>query len=398
MGTLRSLAEVKGLDLRVDIPDELVAELDAGRVRQVVYNVVANAIKFTPADGTVRVELTSGVGSLALNVTDDGPGIDPADHDRIFAAFEQVTPGAKEGTGLGLALTRRLVEAHEGRIELSSAPGAGSRFTVHLPLRRPFAVHGSSVEPDEGDAPLVLVIEDDEAAAELLRVQLRQAGYRAAVAVDGESGLQAAHDLAPSAILLDILLPGVDGWEVLRSLRADPATSDVPVMVISVVDHSALGLALGAQDYFVKPISRDALLTALGRLTLVDPRAGRPVTVLAIDDDPAAMKLYRDSLSAAGFRVALATTGRDGVEQARTGKVDAIVLDMMLPDIDGFEVAARLKADPATRDIPILVVTGQNLDDAAKARLNEQALALLSKGDEALDGLRDWLGQLPRAA
>ena len=392
MATVTPLAEVKRLSLTTSLPASLFLEADAGRLRQIVYNLLSNAIKFTPSEGSVSVSVTPDGEGIVLTVADTGPGIPEADQERIFAAFEQLTPGSAEGTGLGLALTRRLVQAHGGRIELASEAGTGSTFSVHLPMQRPVIRDAGSVEADDGKGPLVLIIEDDAVAAELLRVQLRQAGYRAAVAVDGESGLKAAVTLAPEAILLDIVLPGVDGWDVLRALRGDPATRSIPVMVVTVVDDAALGMTLGAQDYFVKPVARETLLTALARSL---NGGDRPKTVLAIDDDPAALVLYRNALSGRdGITVVTARTGLEGVERAMAGGIDSIILDLVLPDLSGFEVAAQLRADALTCDIPIVVVTGQTLDDATKERLNRHALRVLAKGDAAISGLREWLGSV----
>jgi CheY-like chemotaxis protein len=165
-------------------------------------------------------------------------------------------------------------------------------------------------------------------------------------------------------------------------------------MVITIVDNAALGLALGAVEYFVKPVARETLLAALGRLSLTTKVHERTVTVLAIDDDPAALSLYRSALAPEGFRVVEAASGEEGLEWARSESIDLIVLDLLLPDIDGFEVAARLKADPATADIPILVITGHEFSDAQKERLNGQVLAVLAKGDEALSALRAWLDRV----
>lgn len=394
LATVRPLAEAKQHELLADMPSALIAEVDPARMRQIAYNLLSNAIKFTPPEGRVSVELVREDERLRLTVSDTGLGIDPDDQPRVFAAFEQVSPGSVEGTGLGLALTRRLVEAHGGQIELDSAPGSGSRFTVRLPLRRLVATHAATVEPDDGDDPLVLVIEDDSDAAELLRLQLRQAGYRVAMAADGESGLTTAHRLCPAAILLDVLLPGLDGWEVLKRLRADPATEAIPVMVISIVDNAALGLALGATDYLVKPVGRETLLAALGRLSLTTKVLEHPVAVLVVDDDPAALALYRSALRPEGFRVIEAATGEEGLERARTERVDAIVLDLLLPGLDGFEVAARLRADSATEDIPILVITGHELSDHDKQRLNQHVRGVLAKGGGAMEGLHAWLDRL----
>ncbi len=394
LATVRPLAEAKSLSIEVADRSPLVAEVDAARMRQIVYNLLSNAIKFTPSGGRVMVALTRDGGHLQLTVSDTGPGIAPADQERVFAAFEQLNPGAGEGTGLGLALTQRLVEAHGGQIELSSMPGTGSRFTAVLPLRRVAASGAAAVEAEPGSGPLVLIVEDDADAAELLRVQLRQAGYRAAVAADGESGLKAARRLMPAAILLDVLLPGLDGWEVLKRLRSDPVTGAIPVMVITIVDNAALGLALGAVDYFVKPVARETLLAAIGRLTFTTKVHQRTVTILAIDDDPAALALYRSALVPEGFRMIEAANGEEGLLRAVSQPVDLIVLDMLLPDLDGFEVAARLKSDPASAGIPILVVTGHELTAQDKERLNDHVLDVLTKGSEAISGLRAWLDRL----
>ncbi len=397
VATVAPLAVAKEQALTTKLPATLNAEVDAARLRQIAYNLLSNAIKFTPNGGHIEVSVGHDASTLTLTVTDSGPGIPPKDQERIFAAFEQLTPHAGEGTGLGLSLTRRLAEAHGGRIEVTSMPGEGSRFSVVLPIARA-PQPPSTVRADAGEGPLVLVVEDDAAAADLRRLQLQQAGYRTALARDGESALHAARSLAPTAILLDILLPGIDGWEVLRRLRTDTTTERIPVMVITVVDNAALGLALGAVDYFVKPVSRETLLGALARFTLTAMARQRRVKLLVIDDDPAALELYRQALGPEGFDVVEAATGGEGLHLAQTDAVEGIVLDILLPDLDGFEVAAQLKENRATAHIPIVVVTGHSLTADEKHRLNAHALTVIAKGDEALDGLRTWLCQIREGA
>lgn len=400
---LRPLAERKRLRLTSEVAVErLVA--DRGRVRQVLYNLLSNAIKFTPEGGSVSVEASAGEGGVRMTVADSGPGIAPDDQAAVFEEFRQLGDATArgEGTGLGLALTRRLVEAHGGRMELSSVPGEGSRFTAVFPQPElPEPVPPANDEPAAGRAAGripgadVLVIEDDPSAVRLLRTYLEADGYGVRVAADGPSGLAEARAHQPAAILLDILLPGMDGWEVLRELKADPALRDVPVIVVTVVDERGLGLALGATDYFLKPVDRTALLARLARYSFTTKVRERTVRILAVDDDEAALELVEAALRPEGFEVTRATGGRTGLERAAEERFDLIICDLLMPDLDGFEVVAALKADPATREVPILVLTAHPLSDAEKARLNGQILGIVDKGDDGAVGLRRWLARLP---
>ncbi len=406
---LRPLAERKSLRLASDVTVEgLVA--DRGRFRQVLYNLLSNAIKFTPVGGTVAVEARAGAGGdVHVSVVDSGVGIAPADQALVFEEFRQLGDAAARegGTGLGLALTRRLVEAHGGRIELESEPGRGSRFTVVLP--QPAVVPVPVPGPEaKGAPPLVpsapagaaevLVIEDDPSAVRLLRAYLEADGYAVRAAADGPGGLEAARTRPPAAILLDVLLPGMDGWDVLRALKADPVLRDIPVIVVTVVDERSLGLALGATDYFLKPVDRDALLARLARYSFTTKVRQRTVRVLAVDDDPAALDLVGAALRPEGFEVVQADGGRAALARAGESRFDLVICDLLMPDLDGFEVVAALKADPGTRDVPILVLTAHPLSDAEKARLNGGIVGVIEKGDDAVEGLRRWLGRLPRGA
>jgi signal transduction histidine kinase/CheY-like chemotaxis protein len=398
---LRPLAERKHLTISSDVTAQrLVA--DRGRVRQVLYNLLSNAIKFTPDGGSISVGAVADDASVRVSVADTGSGISPEDQAMIFDEFRQVGDigSRQQGTGLGLALARRLAEAHGGHIELVSEIGSGSTFTVSFPIE-PGATTEAPVAPQEPDtAPTVsggsdvLVIEDDPSAIRLLRTYLESDGYGVRFARDGPSGLAAARADPPGAIILDILLPGTDGWEVLRQFKADPSLRDLPVVIVTVVDERGLGLALGAVDYFLKPVDRTALLDRLARYTFMTKVKEGPVRVLAVDDDPAALDLIDAALGPEGFDVVRATGGRAAIELAMAEPFDLVVCDLLMPEVDGFDVVTALKSDPSTRETPILVLTAHTLTDADKVRLNGQILGIVDKGEDAAAGLRRWLGRL----
>jgi signal transduction histidine kinase/CheY-like chemotaxis protein len=404
VGGVRPLADRKGVRLSAEGAAGTVTA-DRGRLRQIVYNLLSNAIKFTPPGGEVRVEIARDGEGVRLAVVDTGIGIAPEDHEAVFEEFRQVgRPSDRQpGTGLGLALTRRLVEAHGGRMELESALGAGSRFTVHLP-------DGTGAVGDVEPAPElvvtepgpnqreILVIEDDPGAVRLLRESLAPAGWHVRAAGDGPEGLVAARERRPDAIVLDVLLPGMDGWDVLRALKADQDLRDVPVLMLTVVDEREVGLALGAADYLVKPVDRAELLERLARFTFTTKVREREVRVLVVDDDPRAVEMLSDGLEQEGFVVTRAHSGRQAIDLARSEPPDVVVCDLVMPDVDGFALVRALKADPRTRDAPILVVTGHDISAADKARLNGDILGIVDKGSELTEGLRRWLGHVTRTA
>ncbi|HEU0236067.1 MAG TPA: ATP-binding protein, partial [Candidatus Limnocylindrales bacterium] len=298
---LRPLADRKGQRIAVSVEPQLI-EADPGRLRQVLYNLLSNAIKYTPDGGSIEVTGARDGANVRIAVSDTGIGISPEDQEHVFEEFRQVgdQAGHVAGTGLGLALTRRLVEAHGGRIELASEVGVGSVFTVALPTGSAHPGHEAAADTEArapGGRARVLVIEDDPSSVRLLQAYLGESGYGVTVAPNGERGLELALADPPAAILLDILLPGIDGWEVLRRLKQDPTVRDVPVVIVTVVDERSVGLALGAVDYFVKPIERDALIARLDRHTFTTKVRTRAVRVLAIDDDPAALAMIDATLS-----------------------------------------------------------------------------------------------------
>jgi signal transduction histidine kinase/DNA-binding response OmpR family regulator len=352
---LAPLLDEKKLHVETHLP-ALTALADRIRFRQIMENLLSNAIKFTPDGGRIAVTATGG-SVVSITVTDTGVGIAATDHGRIFEEFQQVgdPDQHRAGTGLGLALTRRLVEAHGGEISVVSEPGQGSSFTVRLPA----APAAATTTPATGTLARVLLIEDDAQSAELLQTQLTGAGYRVDVASSGETGLSSAAAHPPDAIVLDVTLPGIDGWEVIKRLKAEPRLADIPVFFCSIVDEPQAGLSLGATDYFVKPVDQAALLGALAHNI-----AERPTPrVLVLDHDDDLRHAIEDGLRAGGADVVACADSRDGLALSREGHFDLIVCDMQMPDVDGFRLLAAIEQDPATRRTPVLGLTATNGSD-----------------------------------
>jgi signal transduction histidine kinase/CheY-like chemotaxis protein len=274
LSVVRERAARNGIELTLDIADDVgLVEADELRFKQVLVNLVGNAVKFTPAGGAVGVRACRQAGELVVSVSDTGIGIAPEDREKIFESFQQGRRGTakEEGTGLGLTLCRRIVELFGGRITLESEVGQGSRFEVCIPVAPYRQVEDGRSTPGAGGA--ILLVDDDRASLELMAAHLEGTGVQLLRAHDGETALELAGSAAPSVVLLDILLPGLDGWQVLARLREDPATAGIPVIVASVVDDRARGVDAGAAAYLVKPLARHELLTALRRVGALPPEA-----------------------------------------------------------------------------------------------------------------------------
>jgi signal transduction histidine kinase/DNA-binding response OmpR family regulator len=387
---LRGGERLEGVEVRAD----------ERKLKQIMYNLLSNAVKFTPERGSVWVEgWVGGVGAgeepwVEVWVTDTGIGVKGEDRERIFGTFEQIDSSysrGQEGTGLGLALTRRLVELHGGSIWVESeGEGKGSSFRFRIPVgelvRRERGEGGRASGPGEpagGEAPLVLVVEDDREAGELLEQYLRRGGYRVAHAWDGEEGVRKARELRPEAVTLDILLPKKDGWEVLTELKEHAETAGIPVVIVSIVDAGEVQVHVGAVEYLVKPVGRRQLLGSLERAMGVS--GGRIETVLVIDDEPETVEYVGAVLERKGCRVLKAYGGREGIERAVEGRPDLIVLDLMMPEVDGFEVVRRLREREETGEIPIVVFTAKDVTAGDRRRLNSKVQGLVLKtGERAL--------------
>jgi DNA-binding response OmpR family regulator len=318
---------------------------------------------------------------VQIAVRDTGVGIPADDQQRIFEEFQQVGRGPAgkiEGTGLGLTLAKKFVELHGGTIWVESTPGHGSTFTFILPVvgeadhaTLPVAQEGTArdweraVEPASA-GPLVLVVKDDPKGADLLRIYLSEAGYTADVARDGAEGLEKIRRLALAAVVLDLLLPKLDGWAFLSQVKADPMTREVPIIIASVMDQKGKGFALGAADYLIKPVQKDELLRTLRAFSLASRVQTAPVKILAIDDDPKAVELLAAVLEPEGFRVLRAYGGEAGIEVARAEQPDLIILDLLMPEVNGFEVLERLAQSSVTQRLPVILFTVKQLTEEEK--------------------------------
>jgi signal transduction histidine kinase/DNA-binding response OmpR family regulator len=395
LGVVEQLAQDQGILLGSHIDPTLSITADPGRVKQILLNLLSNAIKFTERGGQVTVGARRDGQLARFEVTDTGMGITQEDQPRLFHEFQQASSAdrRRQGTGLGLALTRRLVELHGGTIGLDSVPNEGSTFWFTMPLAAENATSAKAPPDQSLDAggPLILVVEDDESAAELLIHYLHSAGYMTEVARDGIEALEKARRLTPAAITLDVMLPELDGWDVLAELKQDERTRDIPVVVVSVTNQQSHGRALGAADYFVKPVNRDALIARLSRYAFTSTVKQRDVRVLVVDDDPEARELVAKILEPLGFTVIRAANGEEGVELARQAAPDLVILDLVMPGISGFEVVRILKADLYTRAIPVLVVTAKDITPKDKKALSGDVEAVLSKGSLASIDLSAWL-------
>jgi DNA-binding response OmpR family regulator len=339
----------------------------------VLFNLLSNGVKFTPAAGRVTVAAAVDGEELIVSVADTGVGIAAGDRDKVFEEFGRASSvTAKEGTGLGMPLSKKFVELHGGRIWFDSEPEAGSTFFFAVPVQRSAIAPASPQDTTRG--PRVLVIEDDPNAVELLTIYLEGAGFDVATAPDGEAGLVAARALHPDVIVLDVILPRLDGWDVLAVLKADPQLADIPVVVLSMLDDRDKGFALGAAEYLVKPVQRAEVIATLERLA-------RPEQVLVIDDDPIALELVSSVLAAEGIAVETARGGAEGIAAATARHHDLVILDLVMPDVDGFAVLDALRASPQTATVPVLVLTSKSLSAAEKKYLNDQMAALAAKAE-----------------
>ena len=413
--TAQPLAEEKGNSLTFKVPDDVgVMNSDQTRVRQVVLNLLSNACKFTE-NGEVVLEAArereDNEDWVTIEVRDSGIGMTAEQIDGLFEEFTQADSSTTRrfgGTGLGLAISRRLCRMMGGDILVESKPGVGSSFTMRLPAQADgeseVVSHEKPTQPSVGpshrgatdaarrDADLVLVIDDDPTVRDLMRRFLDKEGYSVVTAEDGEAGLKLARDLHPEIITLDVMMPGLDGWSILRELKADSRLAEIPVVMLTILDEHSRGYTLGASDYVTKPIDRNALRRALARFK---SETQSPLALI-VEDEAETRRLIRRLLTAEGWQADEAANGRIALQRLAEGRPDVILLDLMMPEMDGFEFLAELRKEPEALEVPVVVITAAVLSAEDHERLNGGVQDILSKRSRDCDDLFEQLRVLLR--
>jgi len=387
VGILRALSARK----RIEVVTEVEAGLgtvvtDPGKLKQVLYNYLSNALKFTPIEGRVAVRVSAESGDrFRVEVEDSGPGVPTEDKGRLFVPFQQLDAGLRKkeaGTGLGLALARRIVEAQGGEVGLRPASPQGSVFFAVLPkntgeVPAPMEAGPALERKPSAGGPRVLVVEDDPAERAWLESTLAAAGYRPDAVASGAEAIALAREQEFDAVTLDLLLSDQSGWEVLSALRAEGKNRLTPVVVVTVVKEQESGAAFRFDEFLVKPVSPQDLIGALTRLG-VPP--GEKRQVLVVDDDPGTLKVVDGALREAGYVPILSSDPRGALDTASLPSSQAVVLDLLMPGMDGFEFLERLRSTEAGRSTPVVVFTSKDLTAEDRTRLRKSAQAVVLKG------------------
>lgn len=432
------LALKKNISMHFNVESGFFIYADRTRFKQIMYNLVSNAIKFTHTGGSVEVLGSVSEKGVRVAVSDTGIGISKDGTKQLFKPFKQIdsTLSRKyEGTGLGLVLSKKFIEMHGGRIWVESEPGKGSTFTFEVPVKtmktgEKFRVHKTSgengvndpetpfitgekiesgktigpadttepgaespeenpekgalpvifyPEDPEGSTPLVMVVEDDRLSRELLIFTLKEAGYRVVQAATGKEALSLAQKLKPFVITLDLMLPEMNGWDVLENLKKDSETAGIPVLVLSINDRSDCTMLCGAFDYLVKPVEKSFLLSTLDRLK--EKTKKEFPRILIADDQESMIELISSMIKDEGYIICRAQGGKEAIDKTSSELPDAIILDLTMPDVSGFEVIKALKKNPETVDIPIIVCTSKNLNMQEMKMLNSNVSFVVQKED-----------------
>ncbi|WP_410509619.1 response regulator [Methanosarcina hadiensis] len=426
-----ALAQKKDILMEYNVDPEILVFADRVRFKQIIYNLVSNSIKFTPNKGSIAVSAVKLEDTVRISVSDNGIGISKENQKLLFQPFKQVDANINrqyEGTGLGLALVKKFVNLHGGKVWVESEVGKGSTFSFELPLKygktpgiisnhtdvsekivSPAAekavaegnlkqeTHSRALTPKiiepsgvSWESELVMVVEDDDMARELLTITLLEAGYRVTAVSSGKEALLLARELKPSVITLDVMLPGISGWDVLKDLKHDTATSDIPILIISMNDEKNCSILWGASDHLIKPVEKERLLSSLQKVKGKIDLKSTP-RVLIVDDEPTVVELFSSILESEGYEPICAYGGKEAVDRITEEQPDMIILDLMMPQFTGFEVIKTLKENPETVDIPVIVCTAKELSFEEKELLKKNVSYVMKKGNICRETLLNTL-------
>jgi CheY-like chemotaxis protein/anti-sigma regulatory factor (Ser/Thr protein kinase) len=389
--TIEPMAAKNGNHLAIDCPADLgTIQADQTRLRQALLNLASNANKFTEK-GTVTIaaqaQRLDGRDWITIAVTDTGIGMTVEQMGKLFQEFSQAdvsTTRKYGGTGLGLAISKRFCQMMGGDITVASEAGRGSTFTIRLPRTVQIGqAQARTAEAEPASPPgvgaqerLILVVDDDATVRELVERHLERSGFAVLTAGGGKEGLRLVRELRPAAVTLDIMMPDLDGWTVLAAIKGDPALAGIPVVLMSIVDQKNRGYALGAADYLVKPVDRAKLVETLTNICgLTSGKA------LLVDDDEVVRRSVRQALEPIGWQVTEAENGQVAVESLAAGRPDVIILDLMMPKMDGFEFLDELRSEPVWQDIPVVIITAKDLTEEDRNRLNGGVERVIQKSD-----------------
>jgi signal transduction histidine kinase/DNA-binding response OmpR family regulator/sensor domain CHASE-containing protein len=379
VSSVRPLIEKNSNELILEIPQDIGhMYTDMTRLRQILFNLLGNASKFTEK-GQITLSIERTPNLLRMSIKDTGIGITPEQLQHIFIEFTQAdstTTRKYGGTGLGLTISRRFSRLMGGDILVESTPGEGSTFTLILPTDSTKPIHMSSDSIPPGTASTLLVIDDDPDVHNILRDSLERTGLYVLSAFNGEDGLQMARTVHPSVVVLDVMMPNLDGWTVLNELKNDPKLRDIPVIMLSMVEDRQRGYSLGASEYLNKPVDHDRLQNLLKKYMCVEP----PCPLLVVEDDPDIRRLLKDMLQVEGWEVDEAENGAAALEQIKHKRPSAILLDLMMPVMNGFDFLEALRGRIEWRGIPVIILTARELSEEDRRRLNGDFQQLIQKG------------------
>ncbi|MEK7990694.1 MAG: response regulator, partial [Thiotrichaceae bacterium] len=407
VSTIQPLIQTRENTLTLEMPDDIGnMHADLTKLRQMLFNLLSNAAKFTEKGHIlfcVSRKIKPEQDWIEFTVTDQGIGMTPAQMQKLFQPFTQADASTTRkygGTGLGLTISQRFAEMMGGKIQTESEYGHGSCFSIQLPAyvitEQDTVVEGSNApkpaKTKQQNGNTVLIIDDDEVVRELLQNYIKKLGFQVIVADNGHDGIELARKRQPHAITLDVMMPGMDGWMVLSELKSDPHLSKIPVIMVSLIEDKSIGYSLGASEYLTKPVNRDELNRVLRKYLTDDENSQK---ILVVEDDKVTRNLIETMLRKIGWQVETSENGQVALDNLAHSRPDLILSDLMMPEMDGFELITKLRKEPEWRQIPVVVLTAKDMTVEERNMLNNRVEKVFQKGDyrreELLNEIRECL-------